>query len=159
MKKFYSVNSSARKFSFDICVNFKTILKWPVLKVSHYQTDNKGCKQKQPLKVFYKKSSLKNFLKCTGKPLDYSLFFNKIASACSYIKKAPWRRCLFREFWEIFKSTFAEHRSLYKTWWSEVVEWKYSAKNLQWLLLNCITVAKSSLFIVQNWIFNSEFRG
>ena len=78
MKKFYSVNSSARKFSFDICVNFKTILKWPVLKVSHYQTDNKGCKQKQPLEVFYKKSSLKNFLKCTGKPMDYSLFFNKI---------------------------------------------------------------------------------
>ena len=35
--------------------------------------------QKQPPEVFYKKVSLKNFAKFTGKHLRQTLFFNKVA--------------------------------------------------------------------------------
>ena len=64
--------------------------------------------EKQPLKVFYKKGVLRNFVKFPGKHLCQSLFFNKVVDykACNFIKKESQAQVLSCEFWEIFKDTF-----------------------------------------------------
>ena len=46
------------------------------------------CKKKYSVKeLFFKEGFLKNFAKFTGKHLRQSLFSNKIASACNFIKR------------------------------------------------------------------------
>ena len=60
--------------------------------------------QKQPPEVFYKKGALKNLSKFTRKHLYQSLFFNKVAETCNFIKKEALAQVFSREFWEIFKN-------------------------------------------------------
>ena len=59
-----------------------------------------------------RKSVLRNFAKCTGKPLFQSFFFNKVADLrpATLLKKRFWHRCFFSEFCKISKNTtFTEH--------------------------------------------------
>ena len=62
--------------------------------------------QKQPAEVICKKSVLRNFRKLTGKHLCQSLFFNKVAGLCKFIKKETLAQVFSCEFSEISKSTF-----------------------------------------------------
>ena len=57
-------------------------------------------------KVFCKKGVLKNFTKFTGKHLCQSLFFNKVAGPCNFIKKETLAQVFSCEFCEISKNTF-----------------------------------------------------
>ena len=57
-----------------------------------------------------KKGILRNFVKFTGKHLCQSLFFNKVAKACSLIKEDTLAQVLSYEFYEISKNIFfTEH--------------------------------------------------
>ena len=56
--------------------------------------------------VFCKKDVLRNFTKFTGKHLCQSLFFNKVAGLCNFIKKETQAQVFFCEFCEISKNTF-----------------------------------------------------
>ena len=57
-----------------------------------------------------KKGDLRNFAKFTGKHLRQSLFFNKVAGPCNFIKKKTVTQVFFREFYKISKTTFfTEH--------------------------------------------------
>ena len=56
--------------------------------------------------VFCKKGFLRNFAKFTGKNLCQSLFFNKVAGACNFIKKETLAQVSSCEFCEISKNTF-----------------------------------------------------
>ena len=68
-----------------------------------------------------KKGVLKNFAKFTEKHLCQSLYFNKVAEACNFIKKETLAQVLSCEFCEIFKNTFfTEHL------------WATASKILQW---------------------------
>ena len=57
--------------------------------------------------VFCKKRVLRSFAKFTGKHLCHGIFFNKVASACNFIKKETLAQVFSCEFCEIFKSTFS----------------------------------------------------
>ena len=70
-----------------------------------FSTENNDS-QKQPPEVFYKKIVLENFAKFIGKHLSQSLFFNKFARACNFIKKETLVQVFSCEFCEIFKNTF-----------------------------------------------------
>ena len=60
--------------------------------------------------MFCKKGVLRNFAKSTGKHQYQSLFFNKVAGACSFIKKETLAQVFSCEFCEICKNTFfTEH--------------------------------------------------
>ena len=60
--------------------------------------------------LFYKIGALKNFAKFSGKHLWQSLFFNKVAETCNFIKKDTLAQVFSCKFWEIFKNTFlTEH--------------------------------------------------
>ena len=66
--------------------------------------------QKQPLEVLRKKGVLRNSAKSTGKHLCQSLFFNKVAGACNFIKKETLAQVFSCEFCKISKNTFyTEH--------------------------------------------------
>ena len=57
-----------------------------------------------------RKGFLRNFAKLTGKHLCQSLFFNKVAAACNFIKKETLAQVFPCEFCEISKKTFfTEH--------------------------------------------------
>ena len=57
-----------------------------------------------------KKGVLRNFVKFTRKYLCQSLFFNKVAGPCNFMKKETLAQVLSCEFCEISKSTFfTEH--------------------------------------------------
>ena len=53
-----------------------------------------------------KKGILRNFAKFTGKHLCQSLFFNKVAGTCNFIKKETLAQVFSCEFCEISKNTF-----------------------------------------------------
>ena len=58
--------------------------------------------------MFYKRSSLANFEKCTGKHLRQSLFFTKDIKI--FIEKDTLAHVFYRVFCEIFKNIFfVEH--------------------------------------------------
>ena len=64
----------------------------------------------QPPKVFYEKVAFRNSVKFTGKQLCQSLFFNKLAKVCNFIKKETLTEAFSCEFCEISKDTFfTEH--------------------------------------------------
>ena len=52
------------------------------------------------------KGVLINFAKFTGKHLCHSLFLNKVAQACNFIKKETLAPVFSCEFFEIYKNTF-----------------------------------------------------
>ena len=56
--------------------------------------------------VFCKKGLLRNFTKFIGKHLCQSVFFNKVAGACNFIKKETLAQVFSYEFFEISKNTF-----------------------------------------------------
>ena len=55
---------------------------------------------------FCKKGVLKNFEKFTAKHLFQSLFFNKVAGCCNFVKKETLVLMFSCEFWKSFKNTF-----------------------------------------------------
>ena len=55
--------------------------------------------------MFCKKGALRNFVKCTGKHLCQSLFFNNTAGPCNFIKKEVLAHVFSCEFCEISKNT------------------------------------------------------
>ena len=57
--------------------------------------------------VFCKKGVLGNFTKFTGKHLCQSLFLNKVAGLCNFIKKETLAQVFSCEFCEISKNTFS----------------------------------------------------
>ena len=57
--------------------------------------------------VFCEKVVLRNCAKVTGKYLCQSLFFNKVAGGCTFIKKETLAQVFSWEFCEIFKNTFS----------------------------------------------------
>ena len=57
------------------------------------------------------KSVLRNFTKFTGNHLCQSLFFNKVARACNFIKKETLAQVFSCEFCEILKNTFLHNTS------------------------------------------------
>ena len=69
--------------------------------------------QKQPPEVFCKKGVLRNFAKFTGKHLCQSLFFNKVAGACNFIKKETPAQVFSCAFCEISKNTFSTEHLLW----------------------------------------------
>ena len=57
-----------------------------------------------------KKGAFRNLVKFTGKQLCQSLFFNKLAKACNFIKTETLTEAFSCEFCEISKDTFfTEH--------------------------------------------------
>ena len=60
---------------------------------------------------FMKRGVLRNFAKFTGKHLCQSIFFNKIADVCNFIKKDTPAQVFTCEFCEISKNTFFTSRS------------------------------------------------
>ena len=54
----------------------------------------------------YKKGFLRNFPKFRGKHLYQSLFLNKVAGLCNFIKKETLTQVFSSEFHKIAKSTF-----------------------------------------------------
>ena len=56
--------------------------------------------------VFYKKGVHRNFTKFTGKHLCQSIFFNKVAGLCNFIKKETLAQVFYCEFCEISNNTF-----------------------------------------------------
>ena len=66
--------------------------------------------QKLPPELFCNKGVLRNLVKFTAKHLWQSLFFNKVASACNFIKKETLAQVFYCEFCEISKNNFfTEH--------------------------------------------------
>ena len=62
--------------------------------------------------MFYKKSTLKNFTKFTGKHLCQSIFFNKVAGLkpATLLKKRLWHRCFPVNFVKFLRTPFlTEH--------------------------------------------------
>ena len=64
--------------------------------------------QKQPPKVFYKKTVLKNFVKFTGKHLCQSPFFNKVATL---FWMRIWHRCFPVKFAKFSRTAFLKKTS------------------------------------------------
>ena len=62
--------------------------------------------------VFCKKGALINFTKLTGKHLCQSLFFNKVAEACNFIKKETLAQVFSCESCEISKNTLSYRTAL-----------------------------------------------
>ena len=60
-----------------------------------------------------KKSVLRNFLKCTGKHLWQSLFFNKVAHLrpATSLKKRLWHRCFPVKFAKLLRTPFLQSTS------------------------------------------------
>ena len=56
--------------------------------------------------VFCKKGGLRNIAKLTGKHLCQSIFFNKVAGLCNFIKKETLAQVFYCEFCEISNNTF-----------------------------------------------------
>ena len=71
------------------------------------------CFQKQPPKLFYKKSVLRNFIQFTGKHLCQSLSFNKVAGLrpATLLKKKLWYRCLLVNFVKLLRTPFLQNTS------------------------------------------------
>ena len=59
-----------------------------------------------PFRCSMKRGVLKNSVKFTGKHFYWSLIFNKVATACSFIKKETPVQVLSCEYCEIFKNIF-----------------------------------------------------
>ena len=66
--------------------------------------------QKQPPEVFCKKGVLRNLTTFTGKHLCQSLFFDKVAGPCNFLKKETLAQVFSCEFCQISKNSFfTEH--------------------------------------------------
>ena len=61
--------------------------------------------------VFYKKGVHRNFTKFTGKHLCQSIFFNKVAGHCNFIKMKLWHRCFPMNFAKFLRTPFLQNTS------------------------------------------------
>ena len=69
-----------------------------------------------------KQGVLRNFTKFTGKELCQSLFINKVAEACNFIKKETLAQVFCSEFCEIFKNTFFNRAHLDDCFWTYLLK-------------------------------------
>ena len=80
----------------DVCFRFK------LKRLQRIRSSHQKC--------FIIKVILRYFTKFTGKQLYQSLFFNKVAEACNFIKKETLAKVFSCDFWKIFKNAFfTEH--------------------------------------------------
>ena len=102
------ISNSASQFAVEkINKNFIDLHNWGKVAIFLLtKCFNMYYEQKQsPRRVLWK-GVLRNFAKFTGKHLCQSIFFNKVAGACNFIKKETLAQVFSCEFCEISKNTF-----------------------------------------------------
>ena len=106
--------------------------------------------------MFCKKVILKNFPKFLGKQLCQSLFFNKVAGACNFIKKETLAQLFSCEFCDIFENAFFYRTTLVVA--SANIKTRFQNHINQYFLKSEIFINANIVWNWQNFVENSKIR-
>ena len=106
--------------------------------------------------MFCKKVVVKNFPKFLGKQLCQSLFFNKVAGACNFIKKETLAQLFSCEFCDIFKNAFFYRTTLVVV--SANIKTRFQNHINQYVVKSQIFINANIVWNWQNFVENSKIR-